>query len=258
MSGQNNPLRVARADCLRIAPMLSDLDITISIGTGRTSSRDSPTTGLFRNVLLDGGLQRVWRAYMTYSFDGEKTFKEVVELIPERRQDSYIRMNVELPSTSIGLDDVTKLDVLEQCIHNSASLKSEVDSVMYALMVASFYLKLDRYPVVAASGRGFLCFASIRHRLPGGVLVKLLAKIHPYTIGFHDVGRHSILGYYKGAKDLCGTCERFCKKVTFHVADFTRNIKYRDLFGQPTKAKNKSTTSGGRMVHRTTEARTVL
>lgn len=224
MSGQNNPLHVARADCLRIAPMLNDLDIAISIGTGRISSRDSPTTGSFRNILLDGGIQRVWRAYMTNSFDGEKTFEEVVKLLPKKRKDDYIRLNVELPPAGIGLDDATQLDVLEQCIHNTTNLKSEVDSAMYALVVTSFYFKLDKYPVAPASGRGFLCSGSIRHRLPGRVLVAVLRKIHPYSIGFHEVGRYSTLGYYEGVKDLCTTCQRFCKKVRFHVADFTRPI----------------------------------
>ena len=242
MSGHNNPLHLARSECLRLASGLSEVDVAISIGTGSTKRRVSPSTGSFRHFLLDGGFQRVWRAYMTNSFDGDKTFEEVRKLLPKERRENYIRLNVSLPARSIGLDDVTKLGELERCVDESPDLKRRADDAIYALTVASFYFRLEGMPQL--KDKGYMVRGMIRSRLPGDVIVKLLHKIPPGgQMGFHETGRSAInnlpllLGLYSGEGDLCVACRRYCKRVSFHVADLDREICIQ--FSAPSRATRR-------------------
>ena len=220
MSGNNNPLKIARSESLRIYPALSDLDIVISIGTGAPKDSAISEKTSYRHVLLDGGIPRVWRAYMANSFDGERIFWEVVNTVSKDVRDNYIRLNVLLPEEGIGIDDTTGLKELEDCVESSLQLSRQAEQAMYALLVATFYFELDSSP--SKSGPGLHCSGTIRCRLPGQTIVLLLERLNPRRMAF--VLGKKILGDYNGKQDLCHSCDRYRKHIQFYVGDLEQTI----------------------------------
>lgn len=88
------------------------------------------------------------------------------------------------------------------------------------MLIATFYSELDTLPT-NLSGQ-FQCFGSIRSRLPGEVMVKLLGRIHPSRLAFETSSK--TLGYYGGTSDLCSICKRYRKRVEFHVRDLDQLV----------------------------------
>ena len=220
MSGHNNPIKLARSESLRIEPSLSDLDVAVSVGTGSHGQSVSPMTYSYRDVLLDGGIPRVWRGYMANSFDGDKIFWEVVDGVPKDIRDSYIRLNVTLPENDTGLDDTTRLNDFEQCVKSDSLLPEHCEQAVYALFAASFYFELDGIP--HKFGSGFRCLGTIRCRLPGPAMVALLHRLNPWRLAF--VTNNRLLGDYEGKQDLCPDCHRYYKRIQFHVTDLEQRI----------------------------------
>ena len=85
---------------------------------------------------------------------------------------------------------------------------------LYALLVSAFYFELVSVPERVREGQ-YRCYSTIRCRLPGMSIVKLLPRFNISNLVFAtDV---ETLGYYGGRVDLCVLYHRYQKKVDFLV-----------------------------------------
>ena len=222
MSGHNNPIKLALWESLRIEPSISKPDIVISVGTGTRKDSISPRLTSFRHVLFDGCIPRLWRAYMS-SFDGESNFRDVVNNLDEENRDDYKRLNILLPINEPGIDNTSRMSELQESVRLNPQLMESCRKTLYALLIATFYFELDTLPT-NLSGQ-FQCFGTIRCRLPGDVMVKLLGRIHSSRLTFETSSK--TLGYYGGMSDLCSICKRYRKRVEFNVRDLDQLVSIR-------------------------------
>lgn len=158
-------------------------DFVLSLGTGtpsrsRNGSRSSPVRDRF--------FQRLFRSFML-SMEGEKIWDEFYETLPQPSQTRYHRLNIELDSSRLGIDDVSSIKKLEEDAErymDSATLIGSLRDAMYASM---FYFELDRKPDV--EHRQVVCTGHIllRLRIPSTgrrvLYHQLLAASAFFTIG---------------------------------------------------------------------------
>ena len=212
MSGHNNPVRIALSERLRNDPSLLAPDIVVSLGTGAQKTSASPRTTDFRHVILDGYVPRLWRSYMS-SFNGQKIWDELMNSVDERKREDYIRLNSVLPSDEPAIDNTDRMDELRESVH-VPQMYQDCAKTLYALLISAFYFELASVPERLREGQ-YHCRGTIRCRLPGNSVVKLLARCGISNLDFiTDV---ETLGHYGGNLDLCLLCHRYQKKVDFLV-----------------------------------------
>ena len=219
MSGHNNPVRIALSERLRNDPSLVAPDVVVSLGTGAQKTSASPRTADFRHVFLDGYVPRLWRSYMS-SFNGQKVWDELMNSIDQGRREDYIRLNSVLPSNEPAIDNTDRMDELRESVH-VPQMYRDCERTLYTLLISAFYFELRSIPEYVREGR-YRCRGTIRCRLPGSALVKLLTQCHTSNLGF--VTDIENLAYYGGDLDLCGSCHRYQKNVEFLVRHPTETV----------------------------------
>ena len=212
MSGHNNPVNIALWESQQIDPSVPKPDIVVSLGTGTERISASSKTTEFRHVVLDGYVPRLWRSYMS-SFDGQKIWDELMNHVDKKNQEDYIRLNVFLLKNLPALDNIDCMDELRESVHVPQSIQ-DCRKTLYALLVSAFYFELYNAPRFLREGR-YHCHGTIRCRLPGDAIVKLLTQFCRSSLAFTtDL---QTLGYYEGNQDLCISCRRYQMKVEFFV-----------------------------------------
>jgi len=211
MSGHNNPVRIALSERLRNDPSLLNPDVVVSLGTGGQKTSASPRLTDFRHVILDGYVPRLWRSYMS-SFNGQKIWDELINSVDERKREDHIRLNSVLPSDEPAIDNTDRMEELRESVH-VPQMYRDCKKTLYALLVPSFYFELASVERVREGQ--YRCHGTIRCRLPGMSIVKLLTRFNVSNLVFlTDV---ETLGYYGGELDLCVLCHRYQKKVDILV-----------------------------------------
>ena len=211
MSGHNNPVRIALSERLRNDPSLLAPDVVVSLGTGSQKTSTSPRATDFRHVILDGYVPRLWRSYMS-SFNGQKIWEELMNSVDERKREDCIRLNPVLPSNEPAIDNTDRMDELRETVH-VPQMYRDCKKTLYTLLVLAFYFELASSERVREGQ--YRCHGTIRCRLPGMSIVKLLTRINIANLVFTtDV---ETLGYYEARLDLCVLCHRYQKKVDFLV-----------------------------------------
>jgi len=218
MSGHNNPVRIALSERLRNDPSLWAPDVVVSLGTGAPKTSASPRTTDFRHVILDGYVPRLWRSYMS-SFNGQKIWDELISSVDERKREDYIRLNSLLPNDEPAIDNTDRMEELRESVH-VPRIYRDCEKTLYALLTAAFYFELASAERVREGQ--YRCYGTIRCRLAGMSIVKLLARLSVSNLAFAtDV---ETLGYYGGRIDLCALCHRYQKKVDFLVRHPTQLV----------------------------------
>ena len=194
-------------------------DVMVSFGTGyRTSSTSK--RGAFLGWLFDKSIIRLL-SYLNDSFDSEKVFQDFVESVPKENRSNYFRMNVPLPEKTLAIDEVERVVEHADTITDSAVCTKQCERVLYALVVASLYFELCEAPIFLAGSR-LLCSGTIRARIQGKILVKLLTKLSPCALKF--VTKTEELGSYQASDDLCPECYCYQLPVSFIVRDTSEPI----------------------------------
>ena len=206
MSGHNNPVRIALSERLRNDPSLLTPDVVVSLGTGAQKTSASPRATDFRHVILDGYVPRLWRSYMS-SFNGQKTWEELMNSVDERKREDFFRLNTILPSNEPAIDNVDRMDELRESVH-IPQMYRDCKMTLYA-----FYFELASCERVREGQ--YRCHGTIRCRLPGMSIIKLLTRINISNLTF-TTGVET-LGHYEDRLDLCALCHRYQKKVDFLV-----------------------------------------
>ncbi|KAL2038823.1 hypothetical protein N7G274_008581 [Stereocaulon virgatum] len=148
------------------------------------------------------------------SFDGESNFRNVVNSLDRENRGDYKGLNVVLPRNEPAMDNTSRMDELRQLVYLNPQMIQECEETIYALLIASFYFELNT-SLSPMPGNRMRCLGTIRCRLPGGVMVRLVERIHPSRLSF---ATHSkALGYYFGERNL--SCRRYRKSVEFTVRD---------------------------------------
>jgi len=219
MSGHNNPVRIALSERLRNDPSLLAPDLVVSLGTGAQKRSASPRTTHFRHVILDGYVPRLWRSYMS-SFNGQKIWDELMNSVDERKREDYIRLNSVLPSDGPAIDNTDRMDELRESVH-VPQMHRDCKKTLFALLLAAFYFELASAPERVREGQ-YHCRGTIRCRLPGYAVVKLLIRCSVFNLVF--ITDIETLGQYGGNLDLCALCHRYQKKVEFMVRHPTEPV----------------------------------
>ena len=212
MSGYTNPIRIALSERLRSDPSLLAPNLVVSLGTGTQKASPSPRTTDFRYMILDGYVPRLWRSFIS-SFNGQKIWDKLINSVNERNLEDYIQLNSFLPSDEPVINNTNRMGEMRESVHVPQIFRN-CKKTLYALLVSAFYFELASAPERVREGQ-YRCHGTIRCRLPGMSIVKLLTRFNVSNLVFAtDV---ETLGYCGGRIDLCVLCHRYQKKVDFLV-----------------------------------------
>lgn len=138
----NNPINIAMWEHGFIRSTKETPDFVLSLGTGtlrRAGNRSSPVRDRF--------FQRLFKSFML-SMDGEKIWDDFYQALTPQIQSRFHRLNIELDSSQLGIDDISSIKQLEadavQYMDSAALIGSLRDS-MYASL---FYFEFDGKPNV--------------------------------------------------------------------------------------------------------------
>jgi hypothetical protein len=207
----NNPVRPGIREVQQRVWKDGECDIVLSLGTGYKKQVISPMAPKFRNVLQDGAFARLYRASMSsLSLSGENSWSDHWHGLHEKTKARHFRLDLPLTDREPSLDAVDKMQELQELVRrDSGGLKD----LSRALKAASFFFELDQ--PLARKGSSYTCTGSILCRSPNSqALVHNLALEYPYA-QFVTTTEAS-LGVLS-PEDLCSSCGRFQKAVSFEV-----------------------------------------
>lgn len=197
----------------------------LSIGTGFQQKLLSPVASNVRNLLQDGALARVYRASMqSLSLNGQLSWEDHWHGLDEESKKRHFRLNLPLVDHEPRIDDVDKMQYLHDQIRHHLG---DMEGIARAFKAVSFFFELDQ-PLVF-EGQGYTCHGSILSRSPdSGALVQNLRTAYPFAQFLHQ---EASLGFLS-PKDLCESCGRFQKLVTFHIRHPSDRVDIRFSFNR--------------------------
>lgn len=201
----------------------------VSIGTGtkddKTSGQDAPH---FRNVFRDGFARRALDAWL-YSLDGEVKWKDLMNLLSDDEKSDHIRYNVSLKDLAGKIDSVSDIDSYRNLVilnPGSAKMAAEVAT---ALLISSFYFELAEVP--NSEDGHFPCRDIIRCRPRIRSILPPLEELHgSQQMSFTTDSE--LLGPFLGEGDVCPSCDRYHKPVSFYVRHLEERISIYLKFGR--------------------------
>lgn len=218
-------------------------DVLLSLGTGTQDDTQTPLAPNFRHLLNDGFIPRLYRSFIS-SLDGERTWRDSVNRMDERRKTNCFRLNVGLPAGEPQIDDISQMEPLRKsvCLEPEDARRDDLRRIVGALLAASFYLEIRTRP--AFEHGTFRCQGFIRCRNEPLKVLRVLAELHPTAARF--IQASSDLGAVE-FEDICPTCTRFCKRVEFSVDDLNTqtaislafsDLESRAISGFPTSVQH--------------------
>lgn len=146
----NNPVNLALWEAKTIWPE-GKLDVLVSLGTGTTKplSADPPSPSSLSgstscyNALNDGFIPRLYHTLIN-SLNGQKTWFNLLNRIPDELRHKYQRLNVKLEGNSEPeIDDVDQISTMRESTILQLD-RSQLKAISSALVASSFYFKLTQ------------------------------------------------------------------------------------------------------------------
>ncbi|KAK3167630.1 hypothetical protein OEA41_010757 [Lepraria neglecta] len=224
----NNPTDLALWECPKLWPSSTSPDVVVSLGTGMDDNPSSPKAPKFRHVFNDGFIPRLFRLFMS-SLDGERSSRDLVNRLDDSSKADYFRLNVSFRGDEPRLDDVQCMEDLRRSVQLQPDGPKDRASIVFALLVASFYLELDTETVPAFEANRYCCRGFLRCRNDSRAVLNSLAKIHSnleFITDFESLGTLTL-------DDICSRCHLYCRRVQFSVRHpddvFSINLKVHGL-----------------------------
>jgi len=143
-----------------------------------------------------------------------------MNFVNERKREDFIRLNFVLPSDEPAIDNIDRMDELRESVH-VPQMYRDCAKTLYALLIFAFYFELASVPERLREGQ-YHCRGTIRCRLSGNSIVKLLARCDIFNLDFiTDV---ETLRHYEDNLDLCLLCHRYQKKIDFLIRHSTELV----------------------------------
>lgn len=145
--------------------------------------------------------------------DTESKWQEMVGQLDDSVKDDYMRFNVPLSGVSSDIDDIEKMDSYRNLVILQPGTAKMARDTSSALLIFRFYFVLDVWP--QSTDTPFWCHGRIRCKAPIKSVLPAIERRHPqgleYVIGAKKLGR------FLGQGDICQSCGRYCRKVSFLV-----------------------------------------
>ncbi|PGG97519.1 hypothetical protein AJ80_09688 [Polytolypa hystricis UAMH7299] len=220
----NNPANIARHVSRQIWPSKKRPALLVSMGTGTEEDRNESTMARtegthgqlaphFRNVFKDGFARRTLHAWLS-SLDGEEMWTDLLNQLDDKEKADYMRLNVPLGRKASSIDNVSDLDSYRNLVLCHPSTSKMVAEVASALLISCFYFELLGTPV-GEEGH-FRCSGIIRCQPAARAIVPPLKECHG-SRPMYFVTDKETLGCFLGLEDICPSCSRYRKAVSFRV-----------------------------------------
>jgi len=116
------------------------------------------------------------------SFNGQKIWDELINFVDKRKREDFIRLNFVLSSDESTIDNIDRMDKLRESVHVS-QMYQDCAKTLYALLIFAFYFELASVLERLRESQ-YHCRGTIRCRLPGNSIVKLLARCDIFNLDF--------------------------------------------------------------------------
>jgi hypothetical protein len=236
MSRHNNPVNLALWESRRLWPDIENPDVIVSIGTGmQDAAPKSPVKGVWsmikRNLIINRCVPRLWSSMMGF-LEGEDTSRDLRNRLNATTRHDYFRFNITLAGAKPAIDDVGCMDALAKQVRSQSAESTAYNDAAIALLVSCLFFELDSIPTRQSSGRYF-CKGTIRCRFPDAqALLNALRRLCCEQILFYKDDKS--IGCKLQEEDLCGTCQRYGRKIQFLVPSleepFTLSLRWQDSF----------------------------
>jgi hypothetical protein len=216
-SRHNNPVDPAEWEARAIWNATSD--IVVSIGTGYTQIPPPSPVIPHRLRLRDRFLLRLFRIFGAM-IDAQSSWLEHINRQTEEDRNKYYRVNMLLDQAP----ELDECDEIPRMKRSSSLFLEQFDfrPVVQALLSASFFLELQGMPASEVGRTKLRCFGTIRCRSPEShALIHRILDDYPAAYFSLDQGKH--LGVLS-SQDLCRSCGKFNKDVTFTIRDMERSL----------------------------------
>ncbi|KAK5093232.1 hypothetical protein LTR70_004875 [Exophiala xenobiotica] len=214
----NNPVNIALWESRVLWPTITKPDVVLSLGTCTREVTPSPIVGTPKLSIRDAFPFRIARTFWT-SMDGQATWRDLMNRLDPEAQKDFFRLSIEYPGQEPAMDDHSAMDGLASAVRLHAVGVMERAEVLMALLVSSLFFELSSLPVVV--GGRISCEGFIRCRTPSAL--RALLRLYPHGLEvFHG---NTSLAYWVDARDICGTCNRYSKRITFTASSLEEIVE---------------------------------
>lgn len=156
----NNPINIITWEQKLLRPSHPLPDFVLSLGTG--SPHRGGRSGTGQPPVRERFLHRLFKSFML-SMDGEQIWNEFRQTLPKTSQARYHRLNFEVNSLRLAIDDVSNMERLKSDTRSYMDSAIRLNSMRDAVYASMFYFQFDQKPV-QAQGR-YCCTGRILLRL---------------------------------------------------------------------------------------------
>ncbi|KKZ60143.1 hypothetical protein EMCG_05065 [[Emmonsia] crescens] len=208
----NNSILLGLSEVKRLWPETPMPDVIVSLETCSSTIAHSSKVSSFRNVFVDGFVLRGYR-FINSSYDGEETSRDLENLLGDRAQKTYVRLNAPFPLSRHSVLDNPDIDALTKWVWKCVKGSSEIKRVRILMLLSSFFFFLE--DVLEFQSGLFHCVGSIWCCASARSVLRMLSSLHPTRI---DIFKNDInLGLQLSEDDICNRCGRYCRSVRFFV-----------------------------------------
>jgi len=220
MRRHNNPVNIALSEAKNLWPTIPDPDVVVSLGTGSEAFDQPLKTSSFRNIFVDGWIPRVYRSFMN-SFDGQHTSKEVRNILSDRSQADYFRLDSSFPDAPPAMDDARSMERLLQWARIQPSGPCEQRDIILTLLTTCFFFELDKMPVFHCGL--YHCVGTIKCRAPAQSVIRCLSSLQP-TEKQEFYKDKLNLGLRLSVDNICNACHHYTRPVQFYTRSLEESL----------------------------------
>ena len=192
-------------------------DVVLSLGTGSEEDGRSPRAPHFRHVFNDGFIPRLCRSFMS-SLDGERVWRELHNRLDDNAKSDYFRFNIPI-NEEVMMDAIDQMEDLRRCVQLQPSGQEDRIKTAVALLTATFFFELEGIPLLEAGQ--YECQGSVRCRNNGKAIVDALKNLLGTNL---ELRSDTVTLGTLSQRDVCETCQLYCKRITVRVRHLEDNI----------------------------------
>jgi len=205
----NNPVNLALWESGYIWPT-TNIDMVLSLGTGTNKASVSPSAPNFRHIILDGFIPRLYRSFIS-SLDDQSAWQDLQNRLDSQSRKDYFRLNVTLTDKQFTIDDVDRMQELQDCVKEQPNLSQNCTEIVHAMLLSSLFFELSQMPIF--TNGVYRCPGFIRSRLDGRIMLEALSRLQQSH--WAVVTDKKILEYLESRQDVCERCR--CYKMYVEV-----------------------------------------
>lgn len=158
----------------------------------------------FCYIILDEFISRLYRSFIFF-LDNQSIWQNLQNRLDSQSRKNYFRLNIILTDKQFTIDNVNRIQELQDCIKEQSNLFQNCTNIVYAILLLFLFFELNQISIFINSVYRYSDF--IRSRLNSRIILEALSRLQQSH--WAVVTDKKILEYLESKQDICERCRYY-------------------------------------------------